>query len=355
MSHIAWPSIESFAHVRKGVEAYGENVGPTSIAHRQSITYKAKIKLHGTNAGVTIKNSGKDVFAQSRTSIVTPGDDNMGFATWVEDTRAYWADFGAMLGNMDTITVFGEWSGQGIQKGVSISQIGKKIFAVFAIQFSQHGEDYVCIEPAMISLALSIPSAVKFPENIHILPWYNFSEDDTVTIDYTDVDTMRSEMDRITILIEAIDSCDPWVRSTFEIDGPGEGLVWYPVSLASEKGDVMRENLSRYMFKTKGEKHKVVKTKRELIPIDPEVVESITGFVDTFVTEARLEQGVREVSRGELTFENRLIGPFIGWVGKDVNKESKVELEAAGLEWKDVSKSVTTAARTWYLKKLGEI
>ncbi len=350
MSHVAWPSIESFAHVRKGVEAYGQNVGPTSIAHRQAITYKGKIKLHGTNAGVTIKNHGKDVFAQSRTSIVTPGDDNMGFAVWVEATKDYWVDLGVMLGD-DPITVFGEWSGQGIQKGVSISQIGKKIFAVFAIQF---GEDRVCIDPSLISLALSVPSAVGLPENIHVLPWYDFSEDSTVTIDYTDVDTMRSEMDRVTILVEAIDSCDPWVRATFEVDGPGEGLVWYPVSLADENGDALRENLSRYMFKTKGEKHKVVKTKKELIPIDPEVVENITGFVDTFVTEARLEQGVREVARGELAFEARLIGPFIGWIGKDVSKESAVELEAAGLEWKDVSKSVTTAARNWYLKKIEE-
>lgn len=350
MSHVSWPSIESFSHVRKGVEAYGKNVGPTSIAHRQAITYKGKIKLHGTNAGVTIKNHGKDVMAQSRTSIITPGDDNMGFAVWVEVTREYWADLGTMLGD-EVITVFGEWSGQGIQKGVSISQIGKKIFAIFAIQF---GDDRVCIDPAMISLALSIPSIVSLPENIHILPWYDFSEDSTVVIDYTDTNTMRAEMDRVTSFIETIDSCDPWVKSVFDIEGPGEGLVWYPVSLADENGDIIRENLSRYMFKTKGEKHKVVKTKK-LISIDPEVIKNITGFVDTFVTEARLEQGVREVARGELIFEARLIGPFIGWIGKDVNKESAVELDASGLEWKDVSKSVTTAARTWYLKKIEEI
>ena len=350
MGHVAWPSIESFSNVRKGVQIYGERVGPTSIAHRESITYKGKIKLHGTNAGITIKNRGKDIFAQSRTSIVTPGDDNMGFAAWVEATRQFWEDLGFMLGD-DTITIFGEWCGKGVQKGVAVSQLDQKIFAVFAMQF---GENRVCIHPNLISLALSIPTSVNLPDNVHILPWYNFSEDSEITINYCDADIMRSEMDRVTSMVEEIDSCDPWIRSMFDVEGPGEGLVWYPVSLTDDNKDIDREVLSQYMFKTKGEKHKVVKTK-ELIPIDPEVIKSITSFVDTFVTEARLEQGVREVARGELAFEHRLIGPFIGWIGKDVNKESTVELEASGLEWKDVSKSVTTAARNWYLKKIEEI
>lgn len=354
MSHMPWPSIESFAHVRKAVEAYGENVGPTSIAHRETIQYRAKIKLHGTNAGILIKNNGKDVFAQSRTSIITTGDDNAGFAAWVESTRSYWENLGEMM-NYDPIVVFGEWCGKGVQKGVAISQIDEKIFAIFAIQL---GDSLICVEPEMISLALSIPS-LKLPKNVHVLPWFDFAASDgdnknVINIDYLDKEIMVSEIERVESLVTQIDGSDPWVKEVFKVDGHGEGLVWYPVSLADKDSNVDRNSLSGYMFKTKGEKHKVVKT-RELVPIDPEVVANVDAFVEMFVTEARLEQGAREVARGELVFEHRLIGPFIGWFGKDVNKESEAELEASGLVWKQVAKAVTNKARSWYLKKIEEI
>ena len=40
-------------------------------------------KLDGTNAAVVVREDGT-VYAQSRTRVITPGDDNFGFAYWVE-------------------------------------------------------------------------------------------------------------------------------------------------------------------------------------------------------------------------------------------------------------------------------
>lgn len=66
-------------------------------------------KIDGTNSAVGILEDGT-VYAQSRTRIITPGDDNFGFAYWVEqNANTLREDFGVGLH-------FGEWCGAGIQR-----------------------------------------------------------------------------------------------------------------------------------------------------------------------------------------------------------------------------------------------
>ena len=36
---------------------------------------------------------------------------------------------------------------------------------------------------------------------------------------------------QINSLIEKIDNIDPWILEVFKVEGPGEGVVWYPISL----------------------------------------------------------------------------------------------------------------------------
>lgn len=77
-------------------------------------------KIDGTNAAVVITDDGQ-VLAQSRTRFVTPENDNYGFAAWVE-------------GEKDTLKLlgpgvhFGEWWGQGIQRGYGLPE---KRFSLF--------------------------------------------------------------------------------------------------------------------------------------------------------------------------------------------------------------------------------
>ena len=54
-----------------------------------------------------------------------------GFATWVAQNIKYFA----YLKGDRNLTIFGEWCGSNIQKGVAVSQIGRKVLAVFAIQY----------------------------------------------------------------------------------------------------------------------------------------------------------------------------------------------------------------------------
>lgn len=84
-------------------------------------------KLDGTNAAIGIYTEGKNiaapgggcetvptgnliVYAQSRTRIITPEQDNMGFAAWVKENEEALKLLGPGLH-------FGEWWGQKIQRG----------------------------------------------------------------------------------------------------------------------------------------------------------------------------------------------------------------------------------------------
>lgn len=82
-------------------------------------------KLDGTNAAVIITDD-YDIAAQSRKRLITPGDDNYGFARWVLDN----AD--ALKDALGPGRHFGEWWGSGIQRGYGLPK-GEKRFSLFNV------------------------------------------------------------------------------------------------------------------------------------------------------------------------------------------------------------------------------
>jgi len=80
-------------------------------------------KLDGTNAGIRITDDGV-IWAQSRNRLITPDDDNQGFAQWV-NTHA-----GALVDTLGPGLHFGEWWGSGIQRGYGLDP-GDKRFSLF--------------------------------------------------------------------------------------------------------------------------------------------------------------------------------------------------------------------------------
>jgi hypothetical protein len=70
-------------------------------------------KIDGTNACVVVSAEG-EVTAQSRTRMITPAQDNYGFAAWVEQNAA---DLRALGPGYH----FGEWWGRGIQRGYGLN------------------------------------------------------------------------------------------------------------------------------------------------------------------------------------------------------------------------------------------
>ena len=320
--HKAWPDISLLYVIRKYIHDYH--------VQQKVYNYRAKVKLDGTNAGIQVLRDGS-IHAQSRTAIITPEDDNMGFARWTFSNQSYWS---SLAGTHD-IVIFGEWAGKGIQKRCSISSIDKKVFCVFAIQIDPDTDaSKLLISPSEIEKILG----TNKPSDVFVLPWYG----DVVTMDYTTSDTSQACADVINKMVNDVEQCDPWVKDTFGISGLGEGVVLYPC----DEDIIDREFYSNFVFKAKGEKHNVVNVKAPAT-INPEVLASTDAFVKLFVTENRLEQ-----FSGKTGFDAKKIGEFIKLFSADVEKESKAELEASNLQWKDVSKAVMGAARKWYLEKV---
>lgn len=317
-----WPSIELLYTLRRSLELVGE---------APKITYRAKIKLDGTNGGIQIFTDGK-VAVQSRSQIISPENDNLGFSNWVNQN----IDFFARLASSEHITIFGEWCGKGIQKRTAISEVDRKIFAVFAVQFGGVDGKIAKLEIRPDKIAEFLP---KHPD-IFVLPFYG----EPFVLDFGSRAQLESVVDTINQAVDTVEKVDPWVKETFGIEGIGEGLVLFP-----ESGELAeRLSYAELLFKAKGEKHQAVKTKLP-VQIDPEVAQSIDDFVNLFVTPARLEQAVTAV--GCDRFEMAKIGTFLQWFVADVQKESVAELEAAQLSWKEVNKAVMNSAKRWYQEK----
>lgn len=84
-------------------------------------------KIDGTNACVVVSDAPtfdeRIVTAQSRNRIITPDDDNYGFARWVKDNEATLRQLGPGYH-------YGEWWGQGIQRGYGLTE---KRFSLFNV------------------------------------------------------------------------------------------------------------------------------------------------------------------------------------------------------------------------------
>lgn len=80
-------------------------------------------KIDGTNAQVIVDDSGTKVAAASRKRLITPDDDNYGFARFVDENAAELVKLGPGRH-------FGEWWGQGIQRGYDMK---RKVFSLFNV------------------------------------------------------------------------------------------------------------------------------------------------------------------------------------------------------------------------------
>ena len=78
-------------------------------------------KIDGTNAQIIIDDKGEQIAAASRSRLITPEDDNYGFAGWVQKNKDE-------LLRLGPGRHFGEWWGAGIQRKYGL---GEKRFSLF--------------------------------------------------------------------------------------------------------------------------------------------------------------------------------------------------------------------------------
>ena len=123
--------------------------------------------------------------------------------------------------------------------------------------------------------------------------------------------------------------------------------VLIPIQLYNE----LRGKSSRLIMKSKGEKHSVSKVKT-LNAVDVESIAEIKDFVDSAVTENRLEQGLGYLNEMKIEAVPKNTGEFLRWVVTDILKEETDTIVANQFDMKKVKSAIVNKARVWFLNKL---
>lgn len=333
-------SIEQFRNIVKEVKEKASFVGLDdnnspifdSTKPLPTINFYGSVKLHGTNASIVLDNEG-NYYCQSRNRVITPDNDNAGFAEWAHQpnvkgfiTEAVSKEYFTST-KAEKIVIYGEWAGQGIQRNVAISEV-ERFFSPF--------------ECKVIIKDLTIPVKVygEFLNKLTNKDLRIFSIDVFgeyhLSIDFNQPELAQQQL---VDLVNSVETSCP-AGKYFGVEGIGEGLVFRDLS-----GDLR--------FKVKGEKHSVTKIKT-LAPVDIEKYEKANQFVEYAVTENRFLQGIEYLKEHNIEIDVKSTGQFLKWVCSDVAKEEG-DLIAETLDKKVVFKEVQRKARTWFINYIDEL
>ena len=344
LKQISYPKIGQFRNVIqtlsrissfKGMDLNNEPIYD-GTAPKPVIKFKGTVKVHGTNAGVCY-NTKDGIYTQSRNNpfnMDEAPDSHMGFTFFVKKNKLVFEDFFNKIieendidPNIFTISIYGEWAGKGIQKGVGVSEL-EKAFYIFGVKISK----------------------LEDPEfDSYWVDYTHYSEDDArifnidkfgtfeVDVDFAMPQLAATEFAEITTKVK--EECP--VAKFFGVSGIGEGVVW----TADFHGSLHR-------FKVKGEKQSVSKVKT-LAPVDTEKLHSIQDFVTYAVTDNRFEQGLQQVF-GEDPHVIQKMGDLIRWCINDIMSEEIDTMADNNLEPKDVNKYISTNVKDRFVKHLND-
>jgi len=318
--HIKFPSIGSFANMIKFRDRFRSKT--------ETATFGTKIKLHGTNAGVRIRDG--EIKVQSRGRDISVGKDNYGFANWVDLHKSHFEIARRLsVTTTNTIIIYGEWAGEGVQKSVAVSK-APKAFYVFAICImAAGGSKRYIVEPSVIEQY--VPAA----EGLYILPWFK----EPVKVDFgNSFNTPEVVATYLNEEVAKIDEVDPYIKDLYGIEAVGEGLVGYCLDELEESG---------WWFKVKGSKH-TVNDEAKIAKVQRRAGQEYHDLAEAFLTEGRFNQAIFEKN---LDFDKKNTGPFLSWVMQDIQKESSNEREELQIEWRLWAGILSKGAREWFLAK----
>ena len=343
---IKFTHVEGFHNVVRTHRQMGAHPTITRYRLTSPVTFRGTVKLHGSNVGVVCTPEGLQ--AQSRNRDLSVEDDNYGFAAFVARPEV-----GAAVRELEgelrraadvdaetPLVLWGEWIGPGVQRGVATAGLPSRQWALFAVGLRRESDvqgdedadkQYLDVLPAL---------GDRFADQgifsvLDVKTW-------ELTVDFAADDTLGTQIEAVDGWVSAVEAQCPW-GARFGVEGIGEGIVFTPVGEHQGK--------TWLFWKAKGEKHKKTKTKQK-VAVDPEILASIDEFVDFSVTEGRLEQGVEHLAEMGLEVSMKSTGPFLQWVAQDVKRECRAELEAAGLEWKQVAKAVNQRSLDFFKQKV---
>ncbi|AGS80916.1 RNA ligase [Caulobacter phage Cr30] len=346
-----YPSIDQFRQVIRNVKSRAQYVGKDengaaiydSSKSIPTLTFEGTVKIHGTNASIVHHIDGCGYVYQSRERILTLEQDNAGFMLYMKNQESVLHDLFETLydtlgydkrpiDDWPSIAVYGEWCGQGIQKGVAVSELSKR-FIVFGIKIWNPKD-------STETRWLTREEIEDFKnENARIFNIYQFPTY-KIDIDFNYPEIAQQKMVEITENVEK--ECP--VGAYFGVsNGCGEGVVWKCITPGWTSSD--------FWLKVKGEKHSVSKVKT-LAPVDVEAVAAVKEFVEYAVTEQRLEQ-MLQVLQNELLkpFEPSSLGDFIRLVMKDVHKEEQDTIVQNQIDPKKLGGPVADKCRKFFFEK----
>lgn len=338
---IKFPSIDQFRNALKNIKHQmcydGQDEQGQAIFKRihdfPTVKFYGTVKAHGTNAAIRQDTADSELLYQSRERVITPLDDNAGFAGYMEsnleDVSSYIRRLRLMFDVQDTspILVYGEWCGGNIQKGVALSQLDK-MFIVFAVRIGTELNTQ-WIRPNIDRFDTVHATALKI-YSINYFGHYS------IDVDLNNPEIAQNKLVEITDAVEA--ECP--IGKTFGVSGIGEGVVWFCDDPVYQAGSV---------FKVKGEKHSASKVKTTAT-IDVERVESLKALVDTLVTENRLNQmvGVLKDKEG-LDVDPKNTGAFVRLVIADCVKEELDTIVENGFDVKTFGGAASKKISNFFL------
>ena len=344
---IKFPSIEQYrnivANVNRNYNFVGLDETGEAIYDHSKLKpiqmWSGTVKLHGTNASICF-NEIDGYWLQSRENIITPQQDNAGFAMFATGRKDIFLNIINELSNIhnislyeNTITLCMEWVGKGIQKGVAISEIEKSAF-IFS---------YAKVTPFDISNEKPgywiHTNRLSSPENrIYNLEDYKMYE---IEIDFNNPLAVQNKIIEMTLEVE--NECP--VGKVFGINAIGEGIVFSYF----KDGELMS-------FKSKGEKHSKGSKVKTLKPVDDEKLNKLINITNQVCPSWRLEQALDKtfdlINGGSLDIKK--LGEFIKAVIADIIKEDLDILVDNELTIKDISGKVSELSRQYFFDKQNE-
>ena len=318
-----FPSIDQFRSIVRTVKVQHDYQGKDEngeaiyqhLSNYPTLKFQGTIKLHGTNAAVVKYSDGRLEF-QSRERVLSLEQDNANFMMAMMPKNLDFLFSGLEFN--DYCAVYGEWCGGNIQKGVALNGL-PKMFVIFGIKVDDEWVD--------------LPSWKYDNENgiYNILQFPTYEVD----IDFNNPELIQNKLIEDTLAVE--EECP--VGKFFGVSGIGEGIVYKCVTNPD------------LIFKSKGEKHSVSKVKT-LNAVDVESLAGIQEFVDSVVTENRLEQGVNYLKEMSIEVNPKNTGEFLRWVVTDVLKEETDTIVVNQFDMKKVKNAIVNKARVYFLNIL---
>lgn len=275
-------------------------------------------KIHGTNARVgwvdgVLRIGGRN---QEHTNDLQ-GDSVMGFVRWVRESDL--ATRFASIFQGHNVILYGEWFGSGIQKGIYYGK--EKQFRVFDVRLDGRYQDWDAIVVTASSLGLQ-----------------------TVPLLYRGVPKMS--------LFEGLLDLQSTVAKELGVETENnlhEGIVIKPTKM------VINEYTGQWLIAKYKPARWSERKSDKLREAKPIPIES-HAFVEEFVTDTRLEHVLDHLRDDGVAIDDIKATPFvIKEMSIDIHREGQAErekLEAAGIEWKSISKLISSRTSVMFREYL---